>query len=123
VTSSLFVDSICRSFEQNPVPATAAGPSVDDNRVFIWDNLHSHLTDLVCTTVQRRPSPNQFVIVPRPPYQPKLGPIEYAICEIAGRLERCNIRDTAGMIQQIHNAVGQIGRDGKFSNTFAHCGY
>ena len=33
-----------------------------------------------------RVGPSNFSIVPRPPYHPKYGPIEYKICEVMGKI-------------------------------------
>ena len=53
----------------------------------MWDNLNSHLSHLVTQVVEvRGDGPKIFTSVPRPPYQPKYGPIEYAICDLVGHL-------------------------------------
>jgi hypothetical protein len=43
--------------------------------------------------VEGRPTANRFDIGPRPPYQPKYGPIEYVFCELAATLTRRVQRD------------------------------
>ena len=53
---------ICTDLEQNRIPGT------DDHRVFIHDNLNSHLAPLVLTTVENRGGDQRFTIVPRLPY-------------------------------------------------------
>jgi hypothetical protein len=83
IVFAAFCDKVLTDIEQHPAPG-----DVDDVRYPIWDNLASHHTALVSQTVEGRPSPNTFIIVPRPPYQPKFGPIEYVICEIAAELAR-----------------------------------
>ena len=64
-------------------------------------------------------------IIPRPPYQPKFGPIEYAICQVVAELQQDANTDwtTAMLPQQIVNAANRIGRRGGFDRTFEHCGY
>ena len=113
-----FIDSILTDIEQNPV----AG---DEERILLWDNLSAHHTGLVTATVELRPTRPQFqfIIIPRPPYQPKYAPIEYIFCEIGGRL--------ATMVQSnwtllnlrmaIETCIVQIGRDCKLNRTFRHC--
>jgi len=63
-----------------------------------------------------------FSIVPRPPYHPKYGPIEYKICEV---MEKIRIKkeenwDLNRLEQEIMIAANQIVR---FDDTFIHCGY
>lgn len=121
VDFSEFVDFVCRDFEENPAPN-----GTDDHRIFLWDNLAAHLTDLVYETVEHRPSPNQFYIVPRPPYQPKFGPTEYSICHTIQELQR---RVTADWTTDIMaQNIGQIftsgfGWEGAAMRRFIHCGY
>ena len=113
-----FIDSVLTDIETNPV--------ADDNeRFLLWDNHTAHGTGLVTTTVELRPSRPQFrfIIVPRPPYQPKYAPVEYIFCEISSRL--------ATMVQPnwtllnlrmaIETCIIQIGRDCKLNRTFRHC--
>ena len=71
-----FCHHICTSIETNPIPQT------DDHRIFLWDNLNAHHAPYVTQTVLGRTGPCQFSIVPRPPYMPKYGPIEYKICDL-----------------------------------------
>ena len=79
-----FCDYICTDIETNPV----VGFGTDDHRVFLWDNLNSHHSAYVIQTVTGRIGPSQFSIVPRPPYQPKYGPIEYKICDLTHDVSR-----------------------------------
>ena len=113
-----FLDSMLSDIETNPV----AG---DEHRILLWDNHTAHGTGLVTSTVELRPSRPQFqfMIVPRPPYQPKYAPVEYIFCEISSRL--------ATMVQPnwtlldlrvaIETCIVQIGRDCKLNRTFRHC--
>ena len=118
-----FCDGICRDVEQNP-----CGPN-DTDRKMMWDNLTSHHSPHVIHTVRGRNqipnNPTHWEIIPRPPYQPKFGPIEYIFCEIACELKRSAQPDwnTDRMVQEIRNIAARIGRDGSFDRTFEHCGY
>lgn len=85
-----FCDHICSDIEANPIPDT------DDHRVFLWENLRSHHAAYVNQTVTGRTGPCRFTIVPRPPYQPKYGPIEYKICDLHTRLR--SIKNRAGTL-------------------------
>jgi hypothetical protein len=84
------------------------------------------LTDLVYETVEVRPSPNQFYIVPRPPYQPKYGPTEYSINDAVQELQRCVTANwtTEIMVQNIGRIfTSGFGWDGAATRRFIHCGY
>ena len=76
-----FCDETCRDLENNPV-----NNGLDDERYFMWDNLTAHKTALVINTVEGRVSNNNFQTMNRPPYHPKLAPIEYVFCELACEL-------------------------------------
>jgi len=121
VDFATFCDRICIEIETHP----AQGSDVDDCRIFLWDNLLSHHAPIVVQTVQGRPSPNIFMIVPRPPFQPKYGPIEYIFAEIAEELEK-RVKPswtTADLARELQTVCAMVGRNGKFNNTFDHCGY
>ena len=111
-----FVDHICGSIEANPIPGT------DDHRVFLWDNLISHHATYVNQTVTGRTGPCRFSIVPRPPYQPKYGPIEYKICDLTHEvaMRKQHDWDVARLEQEVYRAARRIG---PFDSTFGHCGY
>jgi hypothetical protein len=114
-TFSDFCEYVCSSIEG----------SGDTERVFLWDNLSAHRTPLVHHTVEAREGPCNFRIVPRPPYQPKYGPIEYVFCELLCRLQ-LRVKpdwDTDMLRQQIMIVASNLGRDGAFDRTFQHCGY
>ena len=111
-----FCDYVCTDIETNNIPGT------DFHRVFIWDNLSAHHSAYVHNTVTGRDGPSNFSIVPRPPYHPKYGPIEYKICEV---MERIRLRkeenwDLNRLEHEIMLAANQIER---FEETFIHCGY
>ena len=95
----------------------------DDRRVFLWDNLNSHLSHLVTQVVEGRVGgPTVFTSVPRPPYQPKYGPIKYAICDLVGHLAIETQADWTTMLleKKTRDAAQQIKG---FWNTFDFCGY
>lgn len=111
-----FCDYICSDIEQNRIPGT------DDHRVFLWDNLRAHHSAYVNQTVTGREGPCQFTIVPRPPYQPKYGPIEYKICDLTHdvRYKKESQWNLARLEQEVRRAAQRIG---PFDTTFQHCGY
>jgi DDE superfamily endonuclease len=115
-----FCDKVCKDIEDFPAPG-----NVDEVRVFMWDNLAAHLSPIVAETVEARPTANMFVIVRRPPYQPKFGPIEYVFSQLAAEMEKRVRPDwgTADLIREVKLAAFRLGRNGGFNNTFAHCGY
>ena len=110
-----FVDEIQQSLANNPLPNGIGNPP----RFFLWDNLRSHLAPIVFQTVA---DSGLHEIIPRPPYCPKDGPIEYffcqVVCELRNRLHA--IHTLQDLIQQIHSVVGQIGG---VDATFAKIGY
>lgn len=65
-----FIDGILRDFLCNHV----AG---DDSRCLIWDNLGTHKTLYATPTIEDMGTHNHFFSVDRPPYCPKMAPIEY----------------------------------------------
>ena len=110
-----FCDHVCTSIEG----------SGNTERVFLWDNLNSHLAPLVYHTVEGRRGPCSFRIVPRPPYQPKYGPSEYGFCELICRLQDRVKADwnVETVRHEIHQVANNLGMNGGFDRTFQHCGY
>lgn len=103
-----------------------SGNADDKNRVLLWDNLRSHLTDLIYNTVYVRNDPqSSFDITPRPPYMPKYGPTEYIFAELSARLQqRSNPEWTfATLKDEIRDILSNLGRNGHLNRTFEHCGY
>lgn len=78
-----FIEHICNDIETNAMVG-----DLDTERVFLWDNLASHHSPVVVNTVENRVGPCTFSIIPRPPYQPKYGPIEYKICDTIATARR-----------------------------------
>ena len=115
-----FVNEICTSFEQR----TKLG---DHERYFMYDNLSAHLTPLVHSTLELRPTNNVFRFhgVARPPYQPKFGPIEYVIGQISATIGRLHKRDWTmeSLSEALHMVCRDVGRDGVANDTFAFVGY
>ena len=68
---------------------------------------------------------NHFYSVDRPPYRPKLAPIEYIFCELAAELSRRCQRDWMIDIMRanIYDILSNIGLDGSLYSTLVHCGY
>ena len=121
VDFATFCDRACISVETHP----AQGSDADLECIFMWDNLNSHHAPIVAQTVEGRPSPNVFKIVPRPPCQPKHGPIEYIFAEIGEELEK-RVRPDWTLVElkaELQWTCGTVGRNGKFDNTFDHCGH
>jgi hypothetical protein len=121
-----FCEHICGSFETHP-----AHGDVDKERVLMWDsNLsvqHETGLGLVYQTVEGRGGPNRFRIVCRPPYQPKVAPIENQIVdvcyELQKRIDRQHHITINDMEQMLYNIVGTVGGNGNFNNAFDRCGY
>lgn len=88
-------------------------------RTFLWDNLSSHHADMVSFAVLR--AGNR--IVPRAPYYPIDGPIEFVFNQIESqlKLQLPTIHNEADLVSAIHNIVGNL--TSSFGRTFTHCGY
>ena len=97
----------------------------DMERIIIWDNLRAHKTPFVTTIIEDRASDNNFSSVDRPPYYPKIAPIEYIFCELAAELGRWYTQEwtMVDLRRNIVDIVRNIGRDGRLHSTFIHCGY
>jgi transposase len=97
-------------------------PGTDFHRILIWDNLGAHHSRYVHNTVANSVGPSNFSIVPRPPYHPKYGPIEYKICEVKEKiwLKKEEDSNMNRLEHEILLAANQIER---FDETFMHCGY
>ena len=115
-----FIDEILTSIENHP-----AGNGYDEERGILWDNLSLHKTPHVTNVIRGRESPNNFFSVDRPPYQPKIAPIEYIFCELAAELTRRCVREWTieTLRANIYDVLSKIGYGGKFYSTFVHCGY
>ena len=80
------VNEILNKIEKHPLPG-----NYDLHKIIIWNNLRAHKTPFVTNIIEDRESENRFEPVDRPPYIPKLAPIEYVFCELAAELSRqCN---------------------------------
>jgi len=121
-----FIEYICNDIETNPVPTLLS--DIDSDRNFLWDNLRAHMTPIVAQTLAVRPpgSNTTFGYVPRPPYQPKYGPIEYKICDLIAAVGKKSTPDwtLADLERALREEAQGISRGNlSFDNTFDHCGY
>ena len=68
---------------------------------------------------------NQFISFDRPPYRPKIAPIEYVFCEVAAELSRRVKRgwNTQVVHNKLFDICNSIGTGGRFYSTFLHYGY
>ena len=119
---SEYIDHVVSDIEANPLPF-----GIDSRKIFLWDNLSVHGTALVHSTLEMRPTraTHRFVSMPRPPYQPKIPPIEYMFGEISTILARKCARNwgVEELYNELHNACMCVGLNGNLNRTFAHCGY
>ena len=119
---SEYIEYVASDIEQNPLPL-----GMDSRKIFLWDNLSVHGTALVNSTLELRPSraTHRFISMPRPPYQPKVAPIEYMFGKISSILARKCARNwgIVELYNEIHNACMCVGLEGNLNRTFAHCGY
>ncbi len=115
-----FIDHICRDIETNGIPQNQL--NTDSQRIFLWDNLNSHFAPIVNQTIMARNGNTIFSSIPRPPYQPKFGPIEYKIldCVTAAMKRITSNSTTVDLEQALLRAASEIG---PFDSTFQHCGY
>jgi len=115
-----FIEHICSNIEQHGIPLNHL--DTDEHRVFLWDNLNSHSSPLVSQTVEARNGPHRFSSQPRPPYQPKYGPIEYKILDLLN--ETMKHIDANSSTQDLeHQILAASSRINSFDATFDHCGY
>jgi transposase len=93
-------------------------PQGAPRRVFMWDNLRSHFDDELANMIYAQ----GHGIVPRPPYSPALGPIEYIFNDLETGLKRnlYKIRNQADLVACAREVFMSLRG---FDNTFKHCGY
>jgi hypothetical protein len=95
---------------------------MDDNCIFLWDNLAAHHSPYVHQTVTGHAGPCQFSIVACLQYHPKFGPIEYNICELTNVLPMK--KEATWTMQELENPIYQAAASIEtFDSTFVHCGY
>jgi len=85
-------------------------------------NLAVHHSRYVHNTVANRVGPSNFSIVPRPPYHPKYGPIEYKVCEVMEKI-RVKKEEDWNMNRLEHEILLAANQIERFEETFIHCGY
>lgn len=110
-----FLDDLMDDLENRPLLGVE-----NDGRIFLWDNLSSHLTPLIYNLVAARDAGHR--INPRPPYRPWIAPIEYVFCQLAERVRQnvYQIDNIYDLMHQIHCIVPLLNG---FDATFEHCGY
>ena len=115
-----FINEVLTNIEQHPLPG-----NYDHHKILLWDNLRAHKTPFVSNIIEDRATDNIFESVDRPPYAPKLAPIEYAFCELSAELSRrCNRNWTMRDLRwNTADIIRNMGRDGRLHSTFVHCGY
>ena len=88
------------------------------SRVFIWDNLSSHYDPEVALAIYEA----GHCILPRPPYSPQDGPIEYVFntVEVQLRLRMYEIFNNFDLERTVYDIVAHIGNTDAY---FRHCGY
>ena len=116
-TFAAFCDEMCIQIEE-----AMHIPGMNDHRFILWDNLCAHMAPIVYHTIEGREGPCQFSILPRLAYQPKLGPLEYKICDLLLHMQY----HTEGQmtLDEMEGAINQAAAHiGPFDLTFEHCGY
>jgi hypothetical protein len=119
---SQFVTMINQAIETRTLGLLQLGIPVDFDRIYLWDNLNSHLSPMVAMVLYGHQGNHQFTSINRPPYQPEYGPIEYKICDLLHELKMASRPNwtTDILEQELQHAAGRIGG---FNATFEHCGY
>ncbi len=95
--------------------------SFDNNkpmRVFLHDNLSAHLHHSVSDIIEE----DGHGVIPRPPYCPCDGPIEYFFNSLECRLRNCN-KDMNTIAELRHTLSILLNNPGQCDGYFAHCGY
>ena len=82
----------------------------------------AHHIRYVHNTVANRVIPTNFSIVPRLPYHPKYGSIEYKICEVMEKI-RPKKEEDWNMNRIAHDILFSANQIERFEETFIHCGY
>ena len=83
------------------------------------------MTGVVAQVLHDRPAGGgtRFISIPRPPYQPKYGPIEYKICDLIGVVSKM-ARPHWTTADLEHAIRTEAFRSlAPFDSTFDHCGY
>lgn len=89
-------------------------------RTILMDNLRSHFDGVTWARVGA--TGHRFL--PRCPYAPFDGPIEYVFNSLEGHLKnRLHVIHTnADLVREVNNIIGQLAQQG-FRRYFVHCGY
>ena len=76
----VFCELVCGDIKRNGING------MDNNQIFIWDNLQAHHAAYVHETVANRAGPRRFSILLRPQYHPNFGPIKHTICKVMSQV-------------------------------------
>jgi hypothetical protein len=111
VAYRLFVEHVLNTYDALANPAL--------RRTLIHDNLASHKAPEVYEAVRER----GHRVVCRPPYRPQDGPVEYAINQVCGRLEKrwSEVHDLDSMKTVVEEIIDKDIHN--MDETFVHCGY
>lgn len=127
---SICGDGTMKYFRFTQDPGTTAAVFADyieqllnllpENKIFyfVWDNLNVHLNDIVYNLVTSR----GHYVIPRPPYFPQAGPIEFVFNQIDRRLQEnyASISSEDEMIRKMNEILFNLHG---IKETFLHCGY
>ena len=83
-----FVNEILNNIETHPILG-----NYDDEKYIIWDNLSAHNIPYVTNIIEEKGTANTFNSVDRPPYTPRIAPVEFIFFELATELSRRCKRD------------------------------
>lgn len=86
--------------------------------IFLWDNLNVHMNEHIYNLV----TSNGHRIIPRPPYTPEAGPIEFIFNQIETKLQQqqYHFDNDDEYLTAIFNALHEIRG---IQQSFLHCGY
>ena len=106
-----FVEHVLNTYDAIANPALC--------RTLIHNNLTSHKAPEVYEAVRER----GHRVVCRPPYRPQDGPVEYAINQVCGRLEKwwSEVKDLETMKTVVEEIIDS--NIHSMDDTFLHCSY
>ena len=118
VVFSNYIEYVCSDIERNLLP-----DGFNSQKYFMWDNLRVHTTAMVTAALELRGRREGFRFTPicRPPYQPKIAPIEYIFGKVTNILARKCSKDwnLQRLADEVHSACIEVGLDGRLDRTFA----
>ena len=95
-----------------------ARPAIGHHRILLWDNLRSHSTAETIHLVYAA----GHTVIPRPPYNPGDGAIEYAFSTLDQKLQLRRYEITTEN-ELVHATLAILAEMEGFDNYFIHCGY